>query len=75
MHARIGAAGAGCLHVAPEQQAQRVFEVALHGGLPRLAGEAAEGRSVVRQGEGQRVVTHGSFGNVGRCRVALSRDG
>ncbi len=52
MHTRIGAAGAHGFHRAAEQQLQRLLDAALHGKLPGLAGEAGEGRTVVRHFHG-----------------------
>ena len=59
MYARIGPSRARGFHVAAEQHAQGILEVALHGGLTRLTSEAAERRAVVRQGQSQGVVAHG----------------
>ena len=73
MHARIGPSRARGFHVAAEQHAQGILEVALHGGLTRLTSEAAERRAVVRQGQRQGVVAHGFIScRSGRC-FALTR--
>ena len=46
MYARIGPSRARGFHVAAEQHAQGILEVALHGGLTRLTSEAAERRAL-----------------------------
>ena len=55
MHARIGAAGAHGLDLAPVQCAQRSLDRALHRQLPRLTREPAKRRAVIGDGQGNGV--------------------
>ena len=51
MHARIRATRADSLHLAAEEKRKRMLNLALHGELAGLAGEPAERRAVVGDGE------------------------